>query len=71
MQRYLRGVITLVVGLALTPVIVTSVEDLTGVGKPLADSPAGSLLDLLPFVYIAGIITLAVSMFISDYKRGR
>ena len=49
-------VVGAVIAVSVVPVLVTAISDLTGTGKPLADTAAGTLLDLAPLVLVAGII---------------
>lgn len=45
-------VITMVIGLALLPVVATFVDGLTGVGMTYAGTSTGTLIDLLPILYV-------------------
>ncbi|MEM0172985.1 MAG: hypothetical protein QXI16_00595, partial [Sulfolobaceae archaeon] len=45
-----------VIAISVVPMIVTTVGDLTGTGMPLDGTLGGTLLDLAPIVFIAGVL---------------
>lgn len=49
-------VITIVVAVALLPVITTGISSLTAEGGDLAGTPVAGLLDLVPLLYVATVI---------------
>ena len=58
MTKTLIGVvITIVIGLALLPVVQEFVSGLTGVGMVYADTTTGSLIDLLPVLYVLILVS--------------
>lgn len=62
MVNKLIGVmIFLVVGLALLPVVNNFVTDLTGTGKTFENSTTGSLIDLLPILYVIILVAGSVA----------
>lgn len=66
-NKLISGMITIVIGLALLPVINDFVDGLTGDGKALADTTVGSLVDLLPILYVI-VLVAGVVGYIS-YRR--
>ena len=55
-MKWIKVAIGAVVAISVIPTIVTSVTDLTGVGGALTGTVAGTLLDLAPLVFVAGIL---------------
>ena len=55
-MKWVKTAIGAVIAISVVPVIVTSIADLTGVGGALEGSTGGTLLDLAPLVFIAGIL---------------
>jgi len=66
-NKLISGMITIVVGLALLPVINDFVDGLTGTEGALADTTVGSLVDLLPILYVI-VLVAGVVGYIS-YRR--
>jgi len=66
-NKLISGMITIVIGLALLPVINDFVDGLTGDGGALADTTVGSLVDLLPILYVI-VLVAGVVGYIS-YRR--
>ena len=60
-SRLIQAMIALVIGLALLPVIVDFVDDLTGTGGVLENTTTGALVDLLPVLYVIILVVAAVS----------
>ena len=57
-NKLIQAMIAIVIGLALLPVVVDFADTLTNsTDGTLADTPAGTLVDLLPIMYV--IILLA------------
>ena len=57
-NKLIQAMIAIVIGLALLPVVVDFADQLTNTTDgPLADTPAGTLVDLLPVLYV--IVLLA------------
>lgn len=65
-MKWVKTAIGAVIAVSVIPIIVTSVNDLTGVGDPLAGTVAGTLLDLAPLVFVAGILAY---LFMSTGSR--
>ncbi|MEM1973688.1 MAG: hypothetical protein QXN68_02740 [Thermoplasmata archaeon] len=55
-MKFVRLAIGAVIAIAVVGVIVTSVTDLTETGGLLNGTVSGTLLDLAPIVFIAGIL---------------
>ena len=55
-MKWVKMVVGAVIAVSVVPVLVTAIADLTGTGKPLENTAAGTLLDLAPLVLVAGII---------------
>lgn len=60
-NKLIQGMIMIVIGLALLPVVNEFVTDLTGTGGELENTTLGSLVDLLPILYVIIIVVGAVS----------
>lgn len=67
-NKLITGMITIVIGLALLPVVNNFVTDLTGDGADFAGTTVGTLIDLLPILYVI-VLVAGVVGYIS-YKRG-
>ncbi len=59
-NRIIGVMITIVIGLALLPVVNQFATDLTGTGGSLEDTTLGALVDLLPIVYVIILVAGAV-----------
>ena len=55
-MKWVKTAIGAVIAISVVPMIVTTVSDLTGTGKPLEGTLAGTLLDLAPIVFVAGVL---------------
>ncbi len=55
-MKWISTAIGAVVAISVIPTIVSSVTDLTGTGGALENSVAGTLLDLAPLVFVAGVL---------------
>jgi hypothetical protein len=66
-NKLISGMITIVIGLALLPVINDFVDGLTGSEGALAGTTVGSLVDLLPILYVI-VLVAGVVGYIS-YRR--
>ncbi len=56
-NKLLQGMIAIVVGLALLPVVNDFATELTESGGALEESAAGSLVDLIPILYVIVLIS--------------
>ena len=56
-MKWVKVAIGAVIAISVVPTIVTAVAGLTGVGMPLEDTLGGTLLDLAPIVFIAGVLS--------------
>ena len=55
-MKWIQVAIGAVVAISVIPTVVTSIADLTGTGGALEGTAAGTLLDLAPLVFVAGIL---------------
>ena len=55
-MKWVKTAIGAVIAVSVIPTIVSAVTDLTGSGGALEDSVAGTLLDLSPLVFVAGVL---------------
>lgn len=60
-NKLIGVMIFLVIGLALLPVVNDFVKDLTGVGKAFENTTTGSLIDLLPILYVIILVAGSVA----------
>lgn len=59
-NKLIGGMITLVVGLSLLPVISDVTATLTGVGMVYENTTTGSLIDLLPLIFVIVLVAMTV-----------
>lgn len=55
-MRWIKVAIGAVIAISVIPMIVETVTDLTKTGGALDGSIAGTLLDLAPIVFVAGVL---------------
>lgn len=55
-NKLIGGLLAVVVGLALMPVIADSVDALTGTGMTYENTTTGALIDLIPLVFVIVIV---------------
>lgn len=55
-MKWISTAIGAVVAISVIPTIVNSVNSLTGTGNALDGTVAGTLLDLAPLVFVAGVL---------------
>lgn len=55
-MKWISTAIGAVVAISVIPTIVSSVTDLTKTGGALEGSVAGTLIDLAPLVFVAGVL---------------
>jgi len=60
--KILGGVVTLVISLALLPILQDSVDELTGTGAAYEGTTTGALIDLIPTVMVVVFVILAVTL---------
>ena len=60
-NKLIQAMIAIVIGLALLPVVNDFVTDLTGEGGDLQDTTLGSLVDLLPILFVIILVAGAVA----------
>lgn len=56
MKKWVGAAIGAVIAISMLPILVEITGGLTGVGGALVDTTAGTLLDLVPFVFVAAIV---------------
>jgi len=61
-MKFVRIAIGAVIAISVVGTIVTAVADLTGAGMDLEGTVSGTLLDLAPVVFIAGILAYLFSL---------
>lgn len=59
-NRVIYTVVTLVVGLALMPIIADSVDALTGTGMTYENTTTGSIINLLPTIVVIGLLLFSI-----------
>ncbi len=68
-NKLIQGMIAIVIGLALLPVIADFVQDLTdGEEAAFADSPVGALVELLPVLYVIVLVVGIVGYIYTGRK---
>ena len=60
-NRLIGTMIFLVIGLALLPVIAGFVDDLAGTGGQFENTGTGTLINLIPVLYVIGLVTGSVA----------
>ena len=68
-NQLIQGMIVIVIGLALLPVINDFVVDLTEEGGALADQTAGTLVELLPVLYVIVLVSGVVGFVYTGTKK--
>ena len=59
-NKLLGGLITLVIGINLLPILNDTITPLTGVGGSFENTSTGSMLDLLPFLFVIIMVVFTV-----------
>lgn len=67
-NKLIGGLIAVVIGLALLPVVNDFVTDLTGSGGTFENSSIGTLIDLIPVLYVI-IIVAGVAAYVVTSRR--
>ena len=67
-NKIIGVMIMLVIGLALLPVVNDFATDLTGTGGALENTTTGSLVDLLPVIYVIILLAGAVGYIATSRK---
>ena len=67
-NKLIGGLIAMVVGLALLPVVGDSVDTLTGVGAQFENTTVGSLLSLLPILFVIILVAGTVILIPGSKK---
>ena len=55
-MKWVKVAIGAVIAISVIPIIATTVSDLTGTGGALHGTVAGTLIDLAPLVFVAGVL---------------
>lgn len=66
-MKWIKVAIGAVVAISVIPTVVVSISDLTGTGGALEGTVAGTLLDLAPLVFVAGILAY---LFLKTGQKG-
>jgi len=66
-MKWIKTAIGAVIAISVIPMVVNVIADLTGTGGALDGTVAGTLLDLAPIVFVAGILSF---LFIQTGTRG-
>jgi hypothetical protein len=61
-NKLIGGLLTIVIGLSLLPVVNSFVTDLTGSEGVYADTTVGTLIDLVPLFYVIVIVGGVVAL---------
>lgn len=56
-MKWIKTAIGAVIAISVVPMVVEVITDLTGTGGALQGKVAGTLLDLAPIVFVAGILS--------------
>ena len=56
-MKWIKTAIGAVIAISVIPMIVNTISDLTGSGGALDGTVAGTLLDLAPIVFVAGVLS--------------
>lgn len=68
-SKLIGGLLTIVIGLSLLPVVNSFVTDLTGTGGVYEATTIGTLIDLVPLFYVIVIVGGVVAL-IAFNRRG-
>jgi hypothetical protein len=68
-NKLIGGLIAIVIGLALLPVVADFVDDLAGDEGTFADTNIGTLIDLIPVLYVI-IIVAGVAAYVVTGRKG-
>ena len=66
-MKWVKVAIGAVIAIAVVPMIATTVADLTGSNGALEGTVAGTLIDLAPLVFVAGVLGY---LFLKTGSRG-
>jgi len=67
-SKLIGGLLTIVIGLSLLPVVNSFVTDLTGTGMVYEDTTIGTLIDLVPLFYVIVIVGGVVALIAFNRK---
>ena len=56
-MKWIKTAIGAVIAISVIPMVVNTISDLTGTGGALEGTVAGTLLDIAPIVFVAGILS--------------
>ena len=69
MQRLFLALLIIAIGLALLPVVADFVNELTGTGGDFETGPIGSLIKLLPTLYVLMIVGGVVGYVVTGFRK--
>ena len=55
-MKWVKTAIGAVIAVSVIPTIVSAVDGLTGTGMALENTVSGTLLDLAPLIFVAGVL---------------
>jgi len=67
-SKLIGGLLTIVIGLSLLPVVNSFVTDLTGSGMVYESTTIGTLIDLVPLFYVIVIVGGVVALIAFNRK---
>ena len=56
-MKWIKTAIGAVIAISVIPMVVNTISDLTGTGGALEGTVAGTLLEIAPIVFVAGILS--------------
>jgi hypothetical protein len=68
-NKLIGGLIAIVIGLALLPVVADFVDDLAGSEGTFENTNIGTLIDLIPVLYVI-IIVAGVAAYVVTSRKG-
>lgn len=68
-NRLIQSLIAMVIGLALLPVVADFADGLTATGGALNGTTTGSLVDLLPVIYVITLVAGAVGFIVTSRQN--
>lgn len=68
-SRLISALIAIVIGLALLPVVGDFVDGLTGTGMQYENTTVGSLIDLLPVLYVIILVAATVAYVVISSRK--
>lgn len=69
-SKIMAALVTIVVGLALTPIVFEFADNLTGDGGALAGTTAGTLVELIPVLFVLILVAGTIG-YVYFSRRGK